>query len=225
MFKYTDDDRSPLVPFRTSTRLSSVVTTRSGTPYTSPARGATQVSRPVCPPPTVRHTTMTPNDSPRPTNPEFRVELFVRSLAPSGAYERQKRIVDRLSRLSTAKHVVSVSSTVWGNRICPEAALRLSTGRSILEDIERVRTWADQHDASLDPFFDEYEVQTMTERSYTVIVPPVICLAVSAGDDLWGVFPYAKDGETYTVADGLDLIENADPVPADPFAEPSSLES
>jgi len=139
----------------------------------------------------------------------YRVELYVRSLAPTGAYERQMEVLDRLECLAERGRVESVSSAVWGNRICPRTDLCDETGHSILEDIDRLRAWAADHDASLDPFFEEREVNSLVERAHTVIVPPVLCLAVHDGEGLRGVFPCAKDGETYTVADGLDALENA----------------
>jgi|AntRauTorcE11898_2_1112593.scaffolds.fasta_scaffold34837_1 hypothetical protein len=153
----------------------------------------------------------------------FSVELFVRSLAPNGAHERQQAIVDRLEQLEEDNRIDEVRSTVWGDRICPETATRLQDGRSLLQDIARLQTWAQAHDASLEPFFKERTVQSPCEDPYTVIVPPVLCLAVSRDDELWGVFPCTKEGDTLSAMDGLDAILTStppNPIADRPFAQP-----
>jgi hypothetical protein len=155
-------------------------------------------------------------DSPD-TSTGFSVELFVRSLAPHGAHERQEAIVDRLEQLERDDRVDAVTCTVWGDRVCPETAARLRDGRSLLRDIARLRTWAQAHDASLEPFFEERTVQSMCEDPYTVFVPPVLCLAVSRGEELWGVFPCVKADTTLSVMDGLDAL--AESTPTDSFAD------
>lgn len=150
-------------------------------------------------------------------NSEYRVELFVRSLAPTGAHERQRAIIDRLVQLAEENRIGTISSTVWGDRICPETASKLTTGRSLLDDFDRLRTWAHQHDASLEPFFDERVEGSMFEDTHTVVIPPVLCLAVSKGDGLWGVFPCTNGDEIYTVMDGLDMLDDIENLPLNPF--------
>lgn len=139
----------------------------------------------------------------------YRVELYLRSLAPRATYERQETVLDRLDALAEQGRVESVSSTVWGDRICPSAALNHETGHAVLDDIGRLRAWADEHDASLAPFFEEREVNSLAERAHTVIVPPVLCLTIHDGEGIRGVFPCVRGTETHTVADGLELLENA----------------
>lgn len=146
----------------------------------------------------------------------YRVELYLRSLAPTGAYERQEAVLDRLECLAERGRVESVSSTVWGDRIRQRADLRDEAGHAILDDVDRLRAWAADHDASLDPFFEEREGNSLVESAHTVLIPPVLCLAIRDDEGLRGVFPCATDGETYTVADGLDALE--DGAPADALA-------
>ncbi|WP_324760517.1 HTH domain-containing protein [Haloarcula sp. GH36] len=156
-------------------------------------------------------------------SPEFSVELFVRSLAPHGAHERQQAIVERLEQLQEDDCIESVTCTVWGDRICPETAPRLTDGRSVLQNIARLRTWAQTHDASLEPFFAERTVQSACEDTYTVIVPPVVCLAISRDEELWGVFPCRKADDTLSAMDGLATVADfpsADPLTDRPFAHP-----
>lgn len=169
---------------------------------------------------------MTPDDTTTDAaTTDLRVELFVRSLAPSGAHERQQAVVSRLERLVSDGRIDTVSTTVWGRRICPEMAADLTVGRSILDRVDRLRTWARRHDASLEPSFDEHVERSMLDGTHTVVVLPVLCLAVFEGDDLRGVFPCVKDGTPCTVEDGLDLLEDPNHAARAPFSDQASAES
>lgn len=165
----------------------------------------------------------TETSTPEPT-PDYRVELFVRSFAPTGAHEQQQAIVDRLVELAAENRIGTISSTVWGDRICPGTASKLTTGQSILDDIDRFREWAQRHGASLEPFFEEHEVRSMFEDAHTVIVPPVLCLAVSDGDELWGVFPCVSRGEVCSVMDGLTFLDDSRGTPTAPFTGRASVQ-
>lgn len=145
-------------------------------------------------------TTTPGSDSP------YSVELFVNSLAPQGAHGRQQAIIDRLNRLKQEGRIESISCTVWGNRICPETAPRVTDGRNLLHEISRLQRWADRHGVSLTPFFNERTVESMDNESYRVIVPPILCLAISLDDELWGIFPCLKDGQSLSAMDGLDAL-------------------
>lgn len=142
-------------------------------------------------------------------NPEFSVELFVRSLGPQGAHGRQQALIERLERLQQDGHVESMNCTVWGDQIYPETAHRVTEGRKALEDINRLQEWAASHDVSLTPFFEERVVRSMCEESYTVIVPPVSCLAISRDEGLWAVFPCLKDDQPFSAMEGLDMLDRS----------------
>lgn len=142
-------------------------------------------------------------------NPEFSVELFVRSLAPQGAHGRQQALIERLERLQQDGHIKSMNCTVWGDQICPETAQRVTDGRKALQAINRLQEWAAKHNVSLRPFFEERVVRSMCEESYTVIVPPVSCLAISRGEDLWAVFPCLKDDQPLSAMEGLDILDGS----------------
>lgn len=140
------------------------------------------------------------------SGPTFSVELFVSSLAPKGAHKRQQAVLDRLERLQQDGRIEAITCTVWGDRICPETAPRITNGLNALRDIGRLQQWADRRDVSLTPFFNERTVESMNDESYRVIVPPILCLAISKDDNLWGIFPSLKDGQPLSAMDGLDAL-------------------
>lgn len=139
-----------------------------------------------------------------------RVEVFVRSLAPAGAVGRQNAIVERLLKLKRSGIVADVDVTVWGDGIAlggPNA--RIGASRRIVDTISEFRRWCDEHDASIDQFFERTTVDSsITGESYIRLVLPSICLAVyDDRDDLRSVFPSAAGDTTYSVEDGLRRLE------------------
>jgi hypothetical protein len=136
----------------------------------------------------------------------YRMELFLRSLAPPAARNSQEVIVDRLKRLDDRNHIREFDLTVWGDRICLDVSPRTATERSIRDKVDRFRQWERRHDVSLAPGFAEREVDPLVDDAYTVFHTPVIALAVYADTNVWGVFPCEVDGEVVTVDDCLDAF-------------------
>lgn len=153
----------------------------------------------------------------------FSVELFVSSLAPKGAHRRQQEVIDRLERLQQDGRIEAITCTVWGDRICPETAPRVTNGLNALRDIARLQQWADRRGVSLTPFFNERAVEPMIDESYRVIVPPILCIAISKDDELWGIFPSVKDGQPLSAMDGLDAL--AEETVPDLFADQTTAKS
>jgi hypothetical protein len=137
---------------------------------------------------------------------EYRMELFLRSLAPPAARDSQDVIVDRLRRLDDRDRIREFELTVWGDRICLDVAPRTPTERSIRDKVDRFRRWERRHDVSLAPGFVEREVDPLVDDAYTVFHTPVMALAVYAGADVWGVFPCDVDGDVVTVDECLDAF-------------------
>jgi len=137
---------------------------------------------------------------------EYRMELFLRSLAPPAARDSQEAIVERLSGLDERDRIRGFDLTIWGDQICLDVTPRTATERTIRDKIDRFRLWERTHDASLAPGFDERTIDPLVGDSYTVFHTPVIALAVYAGSDVWGVFPCAIGEEVVTVDDCLDAF-------------------
>lgn len=140
---------------------------------------------------------------------EVRVELYVRSLLPRGAHERQERVIERLERLEAEEAVASFEVEVWGDRVGPStAAARTSAGRTARGRLETFVEWAQANDRSLRPCFETHAVASeFTETAYTAIEFPLMTLVEYERDDIRHVAPCTDGTTTYTVSDRLRELE------------------
>lgn len=146
-----------------------------------------------------------------------RLELYVRSLSPSGARSRQDAVISRLSALTERDVIAGYDVHVWGTGICPASpAVRTESGTFALERLSAFEDWAERNGLTLDGTFRTVDVASeITGESYTEISFPVLALAEFAGPDLRRVAP-CRDGETtYSVEDCLDAIEGGWTLEAD----------
>ncbi len=137
-----------------------------------------------------------------------RLELFVRSSVPAAARERQTATVERLRALDRTDEIEAVAVRSWDKRI------PVGENRREGDETHRAYTafteWAREHDVELRPCFDTRECHSsITGESYTVLVLPVMCLAIFKRDRLHAVFPHASAEQSYAVGDALDALEAA----------------
>lgn len=144
-----------------------------------------------------------------PEQTDVRVELYVRSLLPRGAHERQERVIERLERLEAANVVASFEVEVWGTRVGPStAAARTGAGRAARERLETFVEWAQANDRSLRPCFETHAVASaFTETAYTAIEFPLLTLVEYEDDDIRHVAPSTDGTTTYSVSDRLQAFE------------------
>lgn len=148
-----------------------------------------------------------PND-----RPAVRVELYVRSLAPTGAQHRQETVLDRLDDLARADAIAEYDISIWGRRIRPSMRTT-DPGRAILARIDAFREWADRADVSLNALEVRSVESAIVEESYSVVVLPAMALAEYRGGDLVHVAPHEAGGRTTSVTDRLaELERRASPV-------------
>jgi hypothetical protein len=136
------------------------------------------------------------------------VELFVRSLSPSGATHQQERILERLDELATEGHIDDYEVTVWGERVVPDSiAAETPTGERVLDTVEEFQSWATAHGVAVDRFYPERTVESaITGEEFTAISLPVVAMAEYVDDRLHHVTPH--EGETVqTVLDRLDALD------------------
>ena len=145
------------------------------------------------------------------TTDGHRLELYVRSLAPTGGREAQEAAIERLDRLERTGTVDAARVHVWGREIAPDsAAAGTESGRRVLDRIEAFETWARRADVSLASFFRTREVHSeITGRDYRTIVLPGMALAEYRDDTLAYVTPCSDDGQMTTVTDRLETLELA----------------
>lgn len=139
--------------------------------------------------------------------PQPTIHFFGRA-SLTGAWTRQKAVVERLDELADDGRVADVDVTLWDGRVRTPPADEFAH-RSV-EWFHHFEAWADDEDVSLRPCFEKYERHsTITGETYEDYVFPVICLAVRREGDIDEVVPH-YDGESLrTVTDCLDDLAGA----------------
>lgn len=93
---------------------------------------------------------------------------------------------------------------IWPDRIsvtdCP-------ADNPILSEYDRIKTWANQWNVSLEPAFARRTRTTLvSDEPETVLTLPAICLIVVIGGEIVSVVPHTNE-TTYTVRDALADLE------------------
>lgn len=142
----------------------------------------------------------------------LRVRLYAQGFAPSGAESVPASLFERLERLEAEGAIDECDVEVWGRKVCRRlGGERPALGGDVLDTIDEFREWADRTGASVAHCFEEHEVHSeLTDEDRTEVRLPVACLAVRYDDELAAVFPHAKDGREYTVADGIATLDSAE---------------
>lgn len=139
-------------------------------------------------------------------------ELFVRSLAPHGARQRQERIVERLDVLVDSGVLQDWQLRIWGEAVRPDGPTsRTETARFVLGRVAAFREWADAAGVSLDPFLVEQTVDCVfTDEHCRVVSLPALALAEYEDGTLRHVAPHTTDDGQCTVIERLDTLPDTD---------------
>lgn len=152
-------------------------------------------------------------DQPRiPAALDVRVDVFVRSLAPApGLHGQQVAIVESLNELADAGGIADATVSIWGERLCPcETCRETGAGRAVLDRVRAIEAWAAAVSAAVTvPFERRSRDCGFTGAKTTVIVPPRITIVIYGDATLLGVFPCEVDGESISVAEGLERLRKA----------------
>jgi len=129
------------------------------------------------------------------------VDLYVRSMCPAGAHDRQERVIERIQSMNEAGDVEEVSIVVWGDRISTDtAAGHTDRGRDIPDRIAAFQRWALREGVSL-PWVQPRRVgRVATDAHREANSLPVMCLAEYVDGDLTHVTSHA-DGDTVRCVD------------------------
>lgn len=141
-----------------------------------------------------------------PNKEQPHVELYVRSLCPSGAQQQPEQIIERLSGLADAGHIAGFSVHVWGKQVPRDG--QTAVGEAIRDRIETFNAWSDRAGTSLAPLFESRETGSLlTDETHETIDLPTLCLVEYHGDDIRYVAPCVEDGTVCTVHDRMDALE------------------
>jgi hypothetical protein len=135
-----------------------------------------------------------------------RIELFTRTGA-IGTHDRLLEVIERVRAIEAEGRVADCHIDTWDKQIVLDNG-SLDRNREVRKRFEAFESWADQHDVSLYPFFEERTCGSpVIDGERTVLVLPVMCLAVYEKGALSDLFPHAAGEVTYTVAEGLAALE------------------
>jgi len=147
------------------------------------------------------------SDSPTP-----HIELYVRSLMPDGAHERQEAVIDRLETLDQEGKIEDFSVIVWGKQVSRESvAAHTEEGKYILNRVAEFKQWALSNNVSLSSFYQTTEIQSELTDNYSAMVLPVMGLAEYGDGELQHVAPCTSDDVVHTIMDRLDRLEAGEP--------------
>lgn len=136
------------------------------------------------------------------------VKLFVRGSSPVPL--RGSDVIDTLEKLSDRGLIGAVDVHSWPASV----SLVAKGGSTVAETFRTFRAWADEHETTICPPFVIRDIRsTITGDGDTVLITPVLCLAVYAGEELLGVYPCCHGDSVMTVDDCLDQL-STDGIPA-----------
>lgn len=111
----------------------------------------------------------------------------------------------------TVQGEVTVAQTEvndWSTRVCIPGGG--GPADSCPRVVDEIMDAADAADVCVEPYFRSRTARHDADEA--VLFLPVICLLVRRDGDLAGIYPVTRDGERFTVEDGLDRLERgADP--------------
>jgi hypothetical protein len=134
-----------------------------------------------------------------------RVELYLRSLAPTEARESQDQVVEQLRQLADEGRVASHEVALCGDCVCPNATTAdTPVGKRLLARYEAFREWEAATDRELTGFEERETRSMLTDTTVTGIVFPRLTLAEYRDGELTFVAPSTNGSTTTTVADRLE---------------------
>ncbi|ACV47888.1 MULTISPECIES: HTH domain-containing protein [Halomicrobium] len=156
--------------------------------------------------------------------PTPHIELYVRSLVPDGAHERQAAVIERLETLDQNDAIEDFSVIVWGKQVSREsAAAHTEEGRYILNRVAEFKQWALSNNVSLESFYQTTEISSEITDDYSAMILPVMGLAEYAGGELQHVAPCTNGDVVHTIMDRLERLEAGEPPAIEQEASNASI--
>lgn len=138
-----------------------------------------------------------------------RLELYLRSLAPTQGRQQQDFIVERLQALDETDEIRGFEVVLCGDCVCPESVTASTDpGQRLLDRYQRFEQWADESDRDLTGFEHRNTTSLLTGTEVTGIVFPKVVLAEFTGGDLTFVSPSNNGDDRTTVSDHLNRYDS-----------------
>ena len=133
-----------------------------------------------------------------------RVELYVRSLAPTDIRDRQEQVLERLTHLDSDDTITDFEVVVCGETVCPSSiTAETDIGQRLLARHRTAKQWAEDRDRTLIGF-DHHETNTTIAGTTVtgVSFPRMLLLEFRVGS-LSFAAPSRDGSETTSVLDRL----------------------
>ncbi|MFW5964128.1 MAG: HTH domain-containing protein [Natronomonas sp.] len=99
-----------------------------------------------------------------------------------------------------------------------------SPTREVVGQFEQFEAWGKRHGVSIRPAFERRTRCSIADDEHSVLVTPLLCLAIYRNQELSAVFPHSVDGETYTVNAAIErLLSGKLPTPSQSGRQPDRL--
>jgi len=134
-----------------------------------------------------------------------RIEVFLRSLAPTESRERQERLVSRLRELDDDGRIEGVEYTLCGECVCPSLeTAETDIAKLLLDRYQSFEEWAAENGRELVGFREKDTESLLTGTSVTGIVFPRVALAEYRNGEVTFVAPSTNGTDQTAVEDRLD---------------------
>jgi hypothetical protein len=131
--------------------------------------------------------------------------LFARGSTDARA--REEAVFERLRELKRDGRIGELSVRTWPG----EVSLTRAGHSEVVDTFRAFEEWAQARDASIRPPFAIRERQsTITRQEDTLLLTPLVCLAVYDEDDVVGVYPCAHGGSVTTIDDCIERLAAGD---------------
>lgn len=133
---------------------------------------------------------------------EATVEVYVRSSRYGDLLNEQ---IEQLYRIVEDGYIEDVTVHSWPTHVTLDSR---ACDDAVIATFEEFAEWADTHGVSVCPPFEVRQRRSqITGESRDELVLPTLCMAVYDRERLQSVAPHSSAGETYTVENLLDALQ------------------
>jgi hypothetical protein len=137
-----------------------------------------------------------------------RIELYVRSLAPTDIRDQQEAVLERLEGLDTNDMITGFEVVVCGETVCPSSVTaQTEIGQRLLARHRAAKQWAEENDRELVGFEKHGTNTTIAGTTVTGVSFPRMLLFEFRDSSLSFVAPSTAGSETTSVCERLDAYE------------------
>lgn len=138
--------------------------------------------------------------------PQVTIDCYVRAQA-AGIFVND--VIDTVRSYEEAGLLSECAVEFWPNEI---RLLDDTAGTDVRAQYREFQAWADSEGVSLEPAFTRRKRTTLvSDDAESVLVLPVLCLAIRVNGELVRVAPHATESGSYTVTDALADVESLPP--------------